>query len=373
MEKAASPPHTQVDALATRLRRKIKGEVRFDEGSRALYATDSSNYRQVPIGVVIPRDAEDVLETLDVCRQFDAPITARGAATSLAGQCCNVAVILDFSKYMNRIVDIDPGTKTARVQPGAVLDHLRNAVKPLGLTFGPDPSTHEWCTLGGMIGNNACGVHSALAQFYGRGARTSDQVAEMDVVTYDGCRLTVGPTNQLQFAESQRAGGRRGEIYKNLRALREKYAPLIRDRFPTIPRRVSGYNLDELLPENGFNVARALCGREGTCVTILEATVFLMPQPRVRYLAVLGFKNIFEAGDAVADVIKHKPTGLEGVDDILIRDVRARGLHVENLSLFPDGNGWLLAEIGGETRGEADEKARTLINSLKRNRKDLTV
>src|SRR5438105_4209447 len=176
-------PLVDAEALGGRLRRKIKGEVRFDRGSRALYATDGSNYRQLPIGVVLPRDAEDVIETVAACREFGAPITARGAGTSLAGQCCNVAVIIDCSKYFNRIVEIDPGRNLARVQPGVVHQALHTAAEKLHLTFGPDPATHRWCTLGGMIGNNSCGVHSQMA------GRTADNVHDLDVLLYDGTRL----------------------------------------------------------------------------------------------------------------------------------------------------------------------------------------
>src|SRR5436189_484365 len=185
-----------VDAaeLADRLREVVRGEVRFDDGSRALYATDASNYRQVPIGVVIPRDTDDVIRTVEITRGFGAPILARGGGTSLAGQCCNVAVVLDTSKYMNRIIDLDPQKRIARVEPGVILDSLRDAAKEHGLTFAPDPSTHNHCTLGGMIGNNSCGVHSVM------GGKTADNVEELEVLTYDGLRLRVGQTSEPELA-----------------------------------------------------------------------------------------------------------------------------------------------------------------------------
>jgi FAD/FMN-containing dehydrogenase len=222
------------EALAADLRAAIAGEVRFDAGSRALYATDASNYRQVPIGVVVPRTEEDVINTLATCRKHGAPVLARGGGTSLAGQCCNVAVVLDFSKYLNRILHLDPERRRARVQPGLVLDELRDAAERHHLTFGPDPSTHNHCTLGGMIGNNSCGVHSVMA------GKTDDNVEELEVLTYDGLRLRVGPTSEEELARIVRAGGRRGEIYRRLRDLRDRYAGEIRARFPDIPRRVSG-------------------------------------------------------------------------------------------------------------------------------------
>ena len=197
----------------------------------------------------------------------------RGAGTSLAGQCCNVAVVLDFTKYMNRILEIDPVQRIARVQPGVVLDTLRNAAEVHKLTFGPDPSTHSRCTLGGMIGNNSCGTHSLLA------GKTVDNVEELDILLYDGTRLTVGATEAAAIDAVIRGGGRRGEIYSRLRDIRDRYADRIRERFPRIPRRVSGYNLDELLPENGFHVARALVGSEGTCAIVLEATAQADSEP----------------------------------------------------------------------------------------------
>src|SRR5438128_6859316 len=254
-------------ALERALRTRIEGEVRFDDGSRALYSTDGSNYRQVPIGVVVPRSIDDVIEAVAAAREFGAPIVARGGGTSLAGQCCNVAVVIDCSKYLDRIVELDVARRRARVQPGLVLDALRSEAEKRGLTFAPDPSTHSHCTLGGMIGNNSCGVHSVM------GGSTSDNVEELEVVLYDGTRLTVGATPEAELERIVAGGGRRGEIYRRLRDLRDRYAGQIRARFPDIPRRVSGYDLTQLLPEKGFHLARALVGTEGTCATILEATV----------------------------------------------------------------------------------------------------
>src|SRR5262245_11881202 len=225
--------------LADDLRRSIRGEVRFDTGSRALYATDSSNYRQVPIGVVIPRDPDDVVAAVEVCRQHGAPLLSRGGGTSLAGQCCNVAVVMDMSKYVNRVLDINTQTRLARVQPGVVLDTLRDQTARVGLTFGPDPATHNRCTLGGMLGNNSCGVHSVMSQFYGPGSRASDNTHRLEILTYDGLRMWVGPTSDEELRQILDAGGRRADIYRALRQLRDTYGDRIRRRFPNIPRRVS--------------------------------------------------------------------------------------------------------------------------------------
>jgi FAD/FMN-containing dehydrogenase/Fe-S oxidoreductase len=355
-----NPPQVSyAEALESDLRRRIHGEVRFDSGSRALYATDGSNYRQVPIGVVLPVNADDIIAAIDVARDYGAPILARGGGTSLAGQCCNVAVVLDMSKYMHRILDLDPAGKTARVQPGLVLDDLRNAAYKHGLTFAPDPSTHNHCTLGGMIGNNSCGVHSLM------GGRTLENIESLEILTYDGLRMKVGAASESELDGIIAEGGRRAEIYSGLKRIRDKYADLIRARYPHIPRRVSGYSLDQLLPENGFNVARALVGTESTCVLVLEAQLRLVHWPEVRSLVVLGYENIFKAADQIPHILTHQPIALEGIDDVLVGDMKKKKLHPENLKLLPDGQGWLLVEFGGESKEEADAKARDLMSDLR--------
>jgi FAD/FMN-containing dehydrogenase/Fe-S oxidoreductase len=356
---AAPPSGTMtLDAqeLARDLERAVEGEVRFSNGDRALYATGGSNYRQLPIGVVIPRSVDDVVATVSLCREYEAPVLSRGGGTSLAGQCCNVAVLIDFSKYLNRVLEIDTERRLARVEPGTILDDLRGQAEQAGhLTYGPDPSTHTHCTLGGMIGNNSCGVRSVMTQFTGPGPRTSDNVAELDVLLYDGRRLRVRE-------------GTSGdpEIDRRLTELRDRHAEQIRARYPDIPRRVSGYNLDDLLPERGFDVAAALAGTESTCVTLLEATVHLVHSPPYRTLVVLGYADEYEAADDVPRVLEHEPTGLEGVDDVLIKDMTVVGVHAENLSQLPDGHGFLLVELGGETKEEADDKGRKLIAALQK-------
>ena len=344
--------------LAERLRADLAGEVRFDDGSRAMYSTDASNYRQVPIGVVVPRTTDDVLATVAACREFDAPVLSRGGGTSLAGQTCNVAVVIDWSRHLNRVLDVDPDARTARVQPGVVLDHLQHAARPHGLVFPPDPVTHNRCTIGGMVGNNSCGVHSV------RGGKTVDHVEELDVVLYDGTRMRVGAPDADELEATVRAGGRRGEIHAELRRLRDGAADRIRDRFPDIPRRVSGYNLDWLLPERGFHVARSLVGTEGTCATVLEATVSLAEDPPARTLVVLGFPDLFAAADAVPAVLEHEPTGLEGFDDVLIDSLGMKDQHAAGRALLPDGRGWLVVEVGGEELGEVAQRAHRLGRSL---------
>jgi FAD/FMN-containing dehydrogenase/Fe-S oxidoreductase len=344
-----------VTALEDDLRRSLRGEVRFDAGHRALYATDASNYRQVPVGVVVPIDEEDLIAAVAACRRHGAPIVHRGAGTSLAGQCCNVAVVIDASRHLAGVRGIDPARRTARVRPGTVLDDLRREALGHGLTFGPDPATHGWCTVGGMIGNNSCGVHSLTT------GRTSDNVEELEILTYDGLRLRVGATPEAEIDRIVRSGGRRGEIYRSLRELRNRYAGLIRERFPRLSRRVSGFNLDDLLPERGFHVARALAGTEGTCVTFLEATVRLTPAPKARVLAVLGYPDVVRAAESVPEVLAAGPIGLEGMDRFLVDNEFTRRSYPETLALLPPGNAWLLVEFGGENREEALERARRLM------------
>ncbi len=350
----------QVDAdrFAADLRRHVTGDVRFDRRSRALYATDGSNYRQVPIGVVLPRDVDDVVATISLAREYRAPILCRGGGTSLAGQCCNVAVVLDFSRYMARILEVDSARRLARLQPGAVLDHLRDAAEKHHLTFGPDPASHDRCTLGGMIGNNSCGVHSVMA------GKTDDNIEALEVLTYGGLRMKVGQTSDEELEKIIREGGRRGAIYAGLKGLRDKYSELVRQRYPIIPRRVSGYNLNYLLPENGFQVARALVGSEGTCVTVLEATCRLVESPPERVLLLVAYPDIYQCADHVPDVMAHKPIGFEGVDDLLVEYTRRMGINSEGLALLPEGGGWLFAEFGANTAQEADDQARSLMAAL---------
>lgn len=348
------------------LRDAVGGEVRFDSASRGLYATDASNYRQPPIGVVIPRTLDDVAEAHRVCRDHGAPILSRGGGTSLSGETVNYAVVIDHSKYLHHVLEIDTERRLATVENGAINAKVNEAAGEHGLIFAPDPSTHEYCTIGGNIGNNSCGIHSVQAEFYGDGARTSDNVHSMEVLTYDGLRTTVGPTSDRELEQIIAGGGRRGQIYRDLRDLRDRYAGLIRERFPDIPRRVSGYNLDDLLPERGFNVAAALCGTEATCVTVLTATLKLVAQAAHRTLLVVGFEDIATAADHVPQILQHRPIALEGIDHLLFEHEQKLELHPRQLKQLPDGDAWLLIEFPGESREDADAKARELIEELKR-------
>jgi FAD/FMN-containing dehydrogenase/Fe-S oxidoreductase len=358
LARAAKSAIVDANGLASALNRHVRGEVRFDNGSRALYATDGSNYRQIPIGVVLPRNADDVIATMSLAREYGAPILCRGGGTSLAGQCCNVAVVLDFSKYMTNIIEIDPARRIARVQPGVVLDNLRNAAEKHHLTFGPDPASHDRCTIGGMIGNNSCGAHSVMA------GKTDDNVEELEILTYDGLRIRVGHTSDADLEKIIAEGGRRGEIYAGLRRLRDTYSNLIKQRYPNIPRRVSGYNLNSLLPENGFHVARALVGSEGSCVTVLEASCRLVESPPERVLLLVAYPDVFQCADRVPEIMAHHPIGLEGIDELLVEFTRRKGLNPEGLALLPPGGGWLFVEFGAATAAEAESQARELMRTL---------
>jgi FAD/FMN-containing dehydrogenase/Fe-S oxidoreductase len=329
----------------------VRGEVRFDPGSRALYATDLSAYRQVPIGVVVPRDVDDVVAAVEACRAHGAPVLGRGGGTSLGGQGCNVAVVIDFSKYMNRLLEVDPKRKVARVEPGLVGMHCRNAIAEHGLTWAPDPATFEYCTLGGMIVNNSCGVHSTMLGMEGR---SSDSVEELEILTYRGERIRVGRGEE----------GLPADLCDKLVALRDRYGDLVRERYPQIPRRVSGYNLDDLLPEKGFHVARSLSGTEGTCALVLEATVRLVDWPPERTLVVLGYPDQYSAADHIMEVLEHAPIGLEAVDSTVTENLKKLRFNLDAFALYPEGGAWLLAEFGGHTREEAVERAHGLIADL---------
>jgi FAD/FMN-containing dehydrogenase/Fe-S oxidoreductase len=343
-------------ALEDDLRRSLRGDVHFDAMTRSVFATDSSNYRQIPLGVVFPVDEEDVGQILAICKRHHAPVLGRGAGTSLAGQACNVAVVVDMSRYMNKILWIDEKRRRARVQPGVVLDELNREARSLGLTFGPDPATHAWCTLGGMVGNNSCGTHGLYT------GKTVDNVAELVLHTYDGRRLELGI-----YAESADTKDDLRRVADQLRALREEFVDEIRGGYPTISRRVSGYNLDQLLPENHFHLARAVVGSESTCGLVTEITVSLSAWPKFRQLVVVGYEDIYHAADDVPRLLQYDLIGLEGFDEALVHQMRKKDMLLENLSLLPPGRGWLLCEVGADTEALARAKAQRVIDDLSGN------
>ncbi|THA99537.1 FAD-binding oxidoreductase [Streptomyces sp. LRa12] len=319
--------------LEAALRRAVRGEVGFDTTSRALTTMDASNYRRVPLGVVAPRDADDVAAVLEVCRERGVPVVARGGGTSIAGQATGTGVVLDFTRHMNRLVGIDPEARTAVVQPGLVLDRLQDAAAPHGLRFGPDPSTHGRCTLGGMIGNNSCGSHSVAW------GTTADSVRELSVLTARGRRLRLG---------REWSGAPEG-----LRELVDGELARLRTGFPDLPRRISGYALDALLPEKGADVARSFCGSEGTLGVLTEAVVRLVESPRARALAVLGYADEAGAAEAAAGLLPLGPLTVEGMAVDLVPSTEG----------LPRGGAWLFVETGGDTEAEARARAEAVVRA----------
>ncbi|MFF4096768.1 FAD-linked oxidase C-terminal domain-containing protein [Streptomyces sp. NPDC001834] len=361
---------TTVDAAALEkaLRARVRGEVRFDAGSRGAYSTDGSNYRQVPIAVVVPGDVEAAAEAVKVCARFGAPVLSRGGGTSLAGQCTNAAVVVDWTKYCDRLVSVDAGRRTCVVEPGIVLDELNRQLSCTNLQFGPKPATHSHCALGGMIGNNSCG---ASAQAYGK---TVDNVRRLEILTYDGLHCWVGPTSREEYEAVVAAGGRRAELYAGLRRVVDGHLADIRRGFPRIPRRVSGYNLDSLLPENGFDLARALVGSEGTLVTVLRAELDLVPVPSCEAMVVLGYDDICAAADDVPRLLECcEPELLEALDGRMAQLMREEGSHLASLDTFPQGESWLLVQFSGESRDAVDAQARDLLDALGRHAGEPTV
>ncbi|MFD8252300.1 FAD-binding and (Fe-S)-binding domain-containing protein [Streptomyces werraensis] len=319
--------------LAAALRAAVRGEVDLGVTARALTTMDASNYRRIPLGVVAPRDADDVAAALAVCRERGVPVVPRGGGTSIAGQATGTGIVLDFTRHMNRLLSLDPEAGTAVVQPGLVLDRLQEAAAPHGLRFGPDPSTHGRCTLGGMIGNNSCGSHSVAW------GTTADNVRTLSVITARGERLRPGPG-----WEGAPAG---------LRALVDGELARLRTGFPDLPRRISGYAVDALLPENRADVARSLCGSEGTLAVLTEAELTLVRAPRARALAVLAYADESGAAQAAAGLLPYRPLTVEGMAADLVPS--AAGL--------PRGGAWLFVEAGGDTGAEARAAAEAIVRA----------
>jgi FAD/FMN-containing dehydrogenase/Fe-S oxidoreductase len=343
-------------SLRSKLEAQTSAEVRFDAATRAIYASEASNYRQLPIGIVIPRSIADIEATVRLCREVGIPILPRGAGTSMCGQAVNAAVVIDASKYLHAIHEINPEKRLARVEPGVICDQLKGEAAKVGLTFGPDPATHSRCTLGGMIGNNSCGAHSVMA------GKTVENVERLEVLTYDGERFWVGPTDEAAYQEHIEAGGRRAEIVRALKDLVDRNEEQIRQGFPKLKRRVSGYNLDQLLPENGFNIARALVGVEGTCVTVLQAETILVKNPTHRVLVVLGYEEIYYAADSVPQLLPLNPIAMEGLDDGIIDGLKVRGMKLADIAELPAGNAWLMIEFGALSTEEATAFAQKAVD-----------
>lgn len=341
-------PGTDAGDLVPALRQAGIGEIDASPRRRAEYSSDASNYRVVPAVVVFPRHSDEVLAALHVCRETGAALTARGAGTSVAGNAIGPGVVLDFSRHLNAVLTVDPGAGTATVQPGAILDDITTAARPHGLRFGPDPSTHSRATIGGSLGNNACG---SRALTYGRCA---DNAIELDVVTGTGHRFTA-----RRYGRAGLHGAGVPEAAA-LDAMIRGRLELIRTEFGRFTRQVSGYSLEHLLPERGADLARFLVGTEGTLAVVLQATVALTAEPAATALAVLGYTDIAAAAEAAPALLPHRPVALEGMDARLVEVVRGRAAPAAMPGL-PRGGGWLLAEVSGANPAEARAAAVKLI------------
>ncbi|MFJ4820169.1 FAD-binding and (Fe-S)-binding domain-containing protein [Streptomyces sp. NPDC088801] len=343
--------------LTARLAELAPGlRVEAGPGATGAYAYDASNYRVPPRAVVFPRTADDVVAVLRACREAGVPVTARGGGTSMAGNAVGPGAVLDFSRYMNRILDIDPQARTARVEAGVVLDALRGATALHGLDFGPDPSSHSRCTLGGMIGNDACGNRSV------RDGRTSGHVVALEIVTADGVRAVADHAglHPVDPADVELVARLEADLK---RLVEENLAP-IRTELGRIPRQVSGYQLHHLLPENGFGVARALVGTEGTCAVVTAATVRLVATAQASTLLTLGYDDVVEAAEDVPEILRFAPSAVEGMDEAIVATMRARR-GADSVTGLPEGRAWLYVELEGDDQSVVDSRAAELLDALK--------
>jgi FAD/FMN-containing dehydrogenase/Fe-S oxidoreductase len=335
------------------------GLVDTDTGTRARYAYDASNYRAVPAGVAHPRHVDDVRRILADCTATGTPVTCRGAGTSMAGNAVGEGVVLDFSRHMNRLLAVDPAARTATVEPGIVLDDLQKRLAPYSLMFAPDPSSHSRATIGGMVGNDACGNHSVK---YGR---TSDHVVALDLVLTDGTRLRA-ERGALRAADpaDRAAAARAARLESELRDLASGFLAPIRLELGRIPRQVSGYQLQHLLPENGFDVVRALVGSEGTCAVVVGVTVALVPTPPTALLVSLGYDSIVEAARDVPAIVESAPAAVEGIEETIVATMRARH-GAASVSGLADGRAWLFVDLEGDDPDRLSAQAESLVARLR--------
>ncbi|MCW2566983.1 MAG: putative FAD-linked oxidoreductase [Mycobacterium sp.] len=339
------------EALGRDLAAEVAGDVDFGTGARAMFGADASNYRRIPVGVVYPRSAEDVAVTLRYARDAGIPMTMRGGGTSIAGNSIGTGIVVDTSRYLNRVLAIDPDKRTARVEPGLVLNTLQRAAAPHGLRFGPDPSTASRCTLGGMIGNNACGSHSIAW------GTTAQNVESLDLLRGDGTLMTVGSYSPDEWQDLLTRPGRDGRIYRELQELEGRYREPWRTELSSYSRRVSGYGVDHLLPERGRSLAKALVGSEGTCAVVVGATVRLVAPPPARVLVVLGYTDDIAAADTVPALLELGPLTVEGLDSELVAVVGSA-------PALPAGSAWLFVELGGDDAADALARAHATVAAV---------
>jgi FAD/FMN-containing dehydrogenase/Fe-S oxidoreductase len=346
--------------LGRELALSVKGDVHFDGQSRAMYNSDASIYSMDPVGVVAPKDAEDVSIVLRLAAQYGIPILPRGGGTSLAGQGTNHAVILDFTKYMNRLVELNAAETWAQVEPGIVLDQLSYLAGPEGLRFGPDPASSNRGTVGGAIGNNSCGSHSIV---YGK---TLDHVLELEVLLSDGTLTTLRALTPQGLEEKLSLPGLEGEVYRGALRIAQEQQEEIERRYPKILRRVSGYNLDQIL-SGPVNLARLAVGSEGTLLTVTKAKVSLVPRPKATALAVLHFHSLFEAMEATVELLKEPVTAIELMDKAIVQGGRAHRTISRRMGFVEgDPEALLIAEVAGETSQEASAKLQDMTERIRR-------
>ena len=342
---------SDTQALVEELRRDVTGDVRFDEMTRAIYSTDASIYQIEPIGVVLPRSDEDVIAVIEAADRHGVPVLPRGGGTSLAGQAVGHAVVIDFSRYMINVLEVNAEEGWVRAQPGIVLDELNNHIESTGMHFPPDPSTSNRSNVGGALGNNSCGAHSAVW------GKTVDNVVELQVALANGAKATFGSLNAGQLDAKTRGHGLEPEIYRRIVSIGEQHRDEIVARYPKIMRRVSGYNLDELVSGGDFNMARFVVGAEGTLIAITEAKLRIVPRPKVKALAVLHFSDLFESMEASAALLDLEPAAVELIDSMIIRQARTN-LEYSRMTDFIDGDpeAILLVEVFGDTEAETGSK-----------------
>ncbi|MFD3505692.1 FAD-binding and (Fe-S)-binding domain-containing protein [Streptomyces sp. NPDC058676] len=346
-----------VARLTARLTETAPGlRVESGPGPTGQYAYDASNYRVPPQAVAFPRSADDVVAVLRACKETGVPITARGGGTSMAGNAVGPGVVLDFSRYMNRILDIDPASGTARVEAGVVLDALQSATALHGLSFGPDPSSHSRCTIGGMIGNDACGNRSV------RHGRTSSHIEALEIVTADGVRAVADRTGL--HPTDPRDTDHVTRLEADVRRLIGENLGPIRTELGQIPRQVSGYQLHHLLPERGFDMARALVGTEGSCAVVTAATVRLVATAQASALLTLGYDDVVDAAEDVPEILRWNPTAVEGMDEAIVATMRARR-GPDSVTGLPEGRAWLYVELDGDDQATVNTRAAELLDVLK--------
>ena len=349
--------------LAEELRKRVSGEVRFDTYSRVLYSTDASIYQMEPVGVVIPRNEDDVLAVTEIARDNQVPVLPRAGGTGLAGQSVNHAIVMDFSKYLNHVVELNREESWVKVQPGIVLDQLNRYLAPHGLQYAPDPTTSNRACVGGGIGNNTCGAHSVI---YGK---TLDHIKEVDVVLSDATRAQFRSLEPHELEARLRGDGLESDIYRGVLRIAQDNLAEIESRYPKIMRRVSGYNLDSFLGEEPVNLSKMVVGSEGTLCVVTEAKVNLVPRPTMTSLSVLHFRDIFQASEATKEVLKHGPSSIEVLDKMVLDRSRESMGQSRNMSFVQgDPGAMLLVEFYGESEAELTAKMEDLRHDMEHRR-----